>query len=367
MTEPLTPRQANANNGAPVPDAVAPRPAANAAPLIELVASRPANFVAMTSNVSSQVHQAPAAPGQLDSLVSAGDVICIKGSVEGISRLGATGGFMGHVLLVTEKPRIIQRGTEESIEFLNIFPSGIDRLYIVPTMESCRSQEGYHETEYLLYADEARTIRVLGETNPRQLIKYDAFHPVDLFRSPPQLRALLRPYLVEEVLNVMRSGYQGSWSWSTAVRAYLFSAEMSARAPHKQIGAIMESLEKSWAADPICTSVVIVFWQRYLCAFSEEANRTGTDTGDAIDSAINRIYQFMPLKADRSLPGELMLTMQQHGWHILSEVAPLPEVAAKAEPIHTVVPRLSHVPSNHMFARSMTPTHMVARRKSGIF
>jgi len=76
---------------------------------------------------------------------------------------------------------------------------------------------------------------------------------------------------------------------------------------------LMKETESCWFCDPICTSVVIIFWQRYLCKLADHLNKDKSHDSLCIESA-DLILQFMPLKADRVLPGELHKVLRSCGW-----------------------------------------------------
>merc|ERR1712146_658240 len=76
------------------------------------------------------------------------------------------------------------------------------------------------------------------------------------------------------------------------------------------MGELMDKVHGYWESAPICTSIVTAFWQRYLCKF---AHATG-------QCEANLILKWMPLKADRVLPGELVDTMQKCGWMLVTHV-----------------------------------------------
>jgi hypothetical protein len=97
---------------------------------------------------------------------------------------------------------------------------------------------------------------------------------------------------------------EASWSWGTAVRAFLLSADVSD-------GVDLETIKKCWKSDPICTSVVISFWQRYMCKLADSI-----PDADAMDW----ILEWMPIMADRALPGELMSKMEKCGWIVMDSL-----------------------------------------------
>jgi hypothetical protein len=244
--------------------------------------------------------------------LSPGDVLCVKGTAGGIARLGATGGFMGHVLLVIADPRCVERHSVEAVQYLNIWPGDVRMLWTVRTLESCRSVEGFHETEHLLYADRRGQLLVIGEASvhrTNQITEFETPEKVQLWRCPFELRKHFRMDMMHEVIESMRK-HESSWSWSTAVRAYLFSADVSEVHDSKTDGMLQE-IRRCWTSDPICTSVVIIFWQKYLCKVAEQ---------DPEVRALDLIVQWMPVKSDRSLPGDLLSAMQNCGWSIVNSL-----------------------------------------------
>jgi len=55
-----------------------------------------------------------------------------------------------------------------------------------------------------------------------------------------------------------------SWSHVTVARAILTSATLTSLSESKP-EQTLELVRSCWKREPICTSVVITFWQRYLC------------------------------------------------------------------------------------------------------
>jgi hypothetical protein len=242
-----------------------------------------------------------------------GDVICIEGTAGGaaggLMRLGASGGFMGHVILVIATPRGVMRNSEEALQFQQVWPQhhNVRTLWLVRTLESTRSVEGYHESEHLMYVDE-RTGRIMtvGEELQNQFIKFEHPERVSVWQCPPALRKDFQIGIMHSVLAQMKQ-HESNWSWGTAVRAFLLSAEVSNSAASTSI----REIQQCWSAEPICSSLVVVFWQRYLCQLADMFN------SDALDW----ILRWMPLKSDRALPGELLSTMQQHEWVLVSRLS----------------------------------------------
>jgi len=124
---------------------------------------------------------------------------------------------------------------------------------------------------------------------------------VELWQSPAALRQGLRSDLLIESLEEMEAT-GGTWSYATAAQALFYrSATIDDEADSAEL---VELVQECWESPPICTSVVISFWQRYLCKLADAIGR------DEVDF----ILQWMPLRADRGLPGELLSTMQRCGW-----------------------------------------------------
>lgn len=257
-------------------------------------------------------------------LFQPGDLLCVKGSADNITSIGANGGFMGHVMLVTSEPRVIRYDTEEAIEYGNLWPrvggESASVLFIIPSMESCRSEEGFYESEYLLYIDEVDRIRLLGERRPEGLQRFERADKVIVFHGPPALRKNIKPYLMEESLEAMRDSRQGSWSWGTAIRAYLFSADIEENAWSSR-DAALEDIQQCWKADPICTSLIIIFWQRYICALADEWNEMRWPH-EPKKHAFDMICEWIPLKADRALPADMVNTLERCGWTSVSRASP---------------------------------------------
>jgi hypothetical protein len=242
--------------------------------------------------------------------LSVGDVICVKGTPDGITRLGATGGFMGHVLLVMAPPKGIHKYSAEALRFQQIWPKNTGMLWVVSTGESSRAAEGFIETDHLMYINGSGHVLLIGEIAKERefaLVKYEEPTRVQLFCCPNELQAYYRPDIMNGVLAKLRKR-EASWSWGTAIRAFLFSADVS---EHQDADEMLEEIKRCWNSDPICTSVVIVFWQQYMC----ELANCQEDS-----HAMDWILQWMPVKADRALPGDLLSTMQRCGWEVIESI-----------------------------------------------
>lgn len=104
-------------------------------------------------------------------------------------------------------------------------------------------------------------------------------------------------------------GARANWSWTTAARAVLRADDHLNECNDK--GQLLQEIQDCWAMDPICTSVVIHFWQRCLCKL---ATIMGNPRHGTKSKPVDLILHWLPLKADRSLPGILLDTMRRCGW-----------------------------------------------------
>jgi len=265
-------------------------------------------------NLTARVNTAPDGE-RLDLVLSPGDVLCVQGEAGAMTRLGATGGFMGHVLLVTAPPRGIHRHTTEALQFSSVWPNGNARvLWLVRTMESTRDAEGFHVADLLVYVEEnTGNILTVAEEKDNHFHKFDIAEKVEVWQCPPELRTCFRLDVMHRVLAQMWR-HEASWSWSTAIRAFLFSAKVP---DDVRKATMMQEFQQCWSAEPICSSLVVVFWQRYLCELADVHNAARNITMTEVD-ALDWLLKWMPLKSDRALPGELLSTMSQCGWSLVS-------------------------------------------------
>lgn len=245
---------------------------------------------------------------RLDKILRPGDVLCTQGDGGGLMRLGATGGFMGHVLLVTAQPRCVLQGSREAILFQNAWPEGVRVLWLVRTMESTRSSQGYSESEYLMHVDDrtGRFLTIAEEIN-NVIHKLEKPEPIDIWQCPEALRRGFRYDIMLKVLDEIRC-FEGNWSWVTAVRAFFLSAQVS-----EDNDSMLHELQQCWMAEPICSSLIVMFWQRYFCEYADSHNAHPGPNTTEVD-ALDLIMEWMPLKCDRALPGDVMSTMRECGW-----------------------------------------------------
>jgi len=248
----------------------------------------------------------------LQLMMAPGDVLAVKGNGRW-AEIGTAHGFMGHVLLVLSAPTRIARNTEEAHRFEAAVPNDyIQELWQVRTLESTRSEHGLHEATMVLYVDRSSCQLVLigevGLDNRLSLLEHET---LELWQSPTELRSRLRLDLMQKVLVDMKA-YEACWSSVTAARSVLSSAWIP---PGGDPARTMEAVRSCWKREPICTSVVITFWQRYLCAFAADGDMNPQQV-----QPLDLILKWMPLKADRGLPGDLLGAMRGAGWVTLSQV-----------------------------------------------
>lgn len=279
------------------------------------------------------VAQAPSSPGKRDRAVTAaaqahalakpaygadlrlsirpGDVLCVRGN-GALTQIGTSGGFMGHVLVVLGDPVHVSEGSAAQRELRKVWPRENDaQVWKVPACESARSRTGLHRSEVVLHVEpRSGRLVMIGELvaeNEKQvqlgMVKSEV---IELWQSPPPLRQHLRMDLMKEVLAEMANGCE-SWSLATAAQA-LFYRSAALQDDGVGHGELLETVQEAWEAPPICTSIVISFWQRYLCKLAPLVGK----------SEMELVLEVMPLRSDRGLPGELMSTMAGCGWVQLS-------------------------------------------------
>lgn len=256
----------------------------------------------------------PPCPSELAPVVGPGDVVFIRGSGNRLLELGTAGGFLGHVQVVIAPAERLSPASAEVKELVaegvldsSKLPAG-EALWKIRTIESTRSHIGLHTSDLILRESCQGQFRLLCELSAEQEVSLQEIYqledaPVELWRSPEAARALLRPDLLAEVLAEMRAAQQ-CWSFATAARAVLQGAEL------RQVDGVrpfqlLKDVKACWQQAPICTSIVVVFWQRYICRYARATRQ----------SEIDLIMRWMPLKADRGLPGELLAVLRKCGWH----------------------------------------------------
>lgn len=255
---------------------------------------------------------------RLDLILGLGDVLVIKGT-DRISQVGAAGGFAGHVALVVSKPVLIHEDSEEADDITHEWPElSIWPLWRVSALESTRLTSGVHMADLLLYVQEdTGQIELIGEHNPDGCIEYER-EESSIWQAPAELRASFRIDLMTPLVEDMQD-IDANWCWATAARAFLLPARIS---DNSDASTVLEEVQEGWAAEPICTSIVVTFWQRYLCALAENAHvaserSVGTKS---CPGPADLILRWMPLRADRTLPRDLLDAMLKCGWTAVTKV-----------------------------------------------
>lgn len=256
-----------------------------------------------------------------------GDVLFVRSSgyLAGLAQVGSAGGVAGHVMLVVAPPRVVLRGSADADQFEVLWPAGdVDEIWRVQILESLRGETGLHELEVLLHV-EPRTgqLIIFGDLSSDclELGQMDG-EVVELWQSPEMLHNLLQPELVAQVLADMKK-CAASWSLTTAIRAVFMSANAFNGSDSTDL---LGEITDCWHVDPICTSVVIVFWQRYLCELACTPN--SQPQAQSQRACLDLILKWMPLKADRGLPSELLHTMHSCGWVKVQKMADVGKVGA---------------------------------------
>lgn len=246
----------------------------------------------------------------MSASVSAGDVLCMLEGSDTLARLGSSGGYMGHVMLVTSTPRLVEAGTEDAEMLHGVWPSpDVKEVWIVRTAECKRSAEhGIHISDHILYFSEGGQMMAAAEELEHQFLKFKEPVKVEVWQSPVEVREDLRLEMMCEILADMREQAL-PWSWTTALRAFSFSAEVPRGYDRKRM---LAEIRRAWDANPICSSLVVVFWQRYL---HQAAKLRSADP-------LDWILRWMPLVADRTLPGEMLNAMHGCGWSRVTHVPP---------------------------------------------
>lgn len=246
----------------------------------------------------------------LADLIVPGDVLYIKGEPR-LFEVGVAGGSFGHVVLVTGRPQCIVQGSAKAHRLQAVFPLGVSRIWSVATAESTSREEGLYQSELLLYVGIGRRVLAVGEhPNPRELVKLNE-EVVEIWQSPAELRSQLRTDITKSVVDDMKA-HEANWSMFTAAKAFLRTASISKEV--KDRAALLQEVQQRWFAAPICTSIVIIFWQRYLCSLA--GSIIDCDVRDPLDL----VLRWMPVKADQTLPSDLLGTMQGLGWNRLDQI-----------------------------------------------
>jgi hypothetical protein len=252
---------------------------------------------------------------RLELLVAPGDVFCTKGRGR-LMEIGRAGGFMGHVMVVVGQPRSILRNSPEACQFFDCWPADVSEVWMIRTIECTSKEPGLFEVDSLFYVRrDIGELMVWGEVqHDGEIVLTSPHEPIEVFQSPSELRAELRCDLMVDVVKDMHATL-GNWSAATAARAIVRQGSQVLSGGNRKV---LRDMSSCWSKEPICTSVVIIFWQMYLCRFAAAINATRPEA-HRIDPA-DMIRRFMPLKADRVLPGSLLKSMRENGFVVVAQV-----------------------------------------------
>jgi len=311
----------------------------------------------------------------LEFIMAPGDVLIVRGSGR-LAEIGAAGGLFGHALLAVGPPRRIEQHTQEAQLMKHIWPLGVIEIWRVATIESTRRETGLYQSEVLIYIERgSRRLMICGEVDADGDVNgFDRTEAVELWQSPEEIRSQLRLDVIGRVVAEMHRN-QACWSATTAARAVLKSAQITPSCCARET---LAEIKACWEREPICTSVIIIFWQRYLeqmatvppppnpwggvetlfepgdqvlywsnsyhrwCEgvvekqhFGPEGEVVGYDLdvklgalpvnvrsrlSDTSGQATDLILKFMPLKADRALPGDLLRNLKECSWPCITQV-----------------------------------------------
>jgi len=260
----------------------------------------------------------------LEMLMVPGDVLVVCGQGH-LFEIGTIRGFMSHVMLVTGAPVRVPPSVLAKLRAL--WPDGcLPETWRVPTLECTRSVAGMHSAEMLLaVTPRDRQLRILGELDKAGQVTL-CCGMVELWQSPENLRTELRADIIESIVAGL-SASQDCWSAATAIRAAVMSS-----GPIEKNTAVetLQEIQACWYKPPICTSVVVTFWQQYLCLLAalpamdfldlkqqqeqQHVQQEPNSTEHVSTRAVESIFKFMPLLADRTLPGDLVRSMRECGW-----------------------------------------------------
>jgi len=242
------------------------------------------------------------------TIIVPGDVLVVTPSEHGsFTAIGTNGGLLGHVLIAVGRPTVSRQTSPEALRIKSAWPAGSSQLLKVPTVESTRSRSGLHYCELILAVDVKTgcmwlVADIVDGVDSFEVGHFDLSEAIEVWQSPAGLRCDFRTKIMTEVLHRMGNGL-ADWSKLTAARA-VFRNACLCRDESSSDADLLNEVSDCWESAPICTSVIVAFWQQYLCEYAK-----------AIDAPeMDLIMKWMPLRADRVLPGELTATLKACGW-----------------------------------------------------
>mmetsp|Transcript_43308 Transcript_43308/g.137731 ORF Transcript_43308/g.137731 Transcript_43308/m.137731 type:complete len:385 (-) Transcript_43308:114-1268(-) len=209
---------------------------------------------------------------------------------------------------------------EDMVNMLDLEP-GME-VYACQTIESTQASVGdetwWYPTETLLQRDPyTGAASLVGDLPPNSTC-------IEVAMEPVPVKVLLHPLrqrggdpefdeeAFEEVIQASAEQSQ-KYAKRTAVHSFLLSnvklGAIDARdypTPESR-EALLEKIHQSWEQRPICASVAVKCWQRYLEAVS-----------DGPEETVERILDLMPHWCHRSTPSLMVSTLTNHGWVLLN-------------------------------------------------
>lgn len=257
------------------------------------------------SSPQPRPRQEPSTYSFMDRLdLKAGDILFIQG-LGGLTEIGTTGGYFGHFLVIVSAPEFLSANEAKELRDCD---AGLlaSRSCKVETVESTRNHCGLHRSHHVIYADpDTGCLSIAAELlRDRDGMEFVPVlrEPLQIWRSPSEIRAKVSSMSVCQVLTDMQACEQ-NWSLTTAAKAALMSASVLGR---KRDDSLLEELSACWQQAPICTSIVVIFWQRLLGRIAIQFH----------DDHLDLILKWLPLKADRGLPGEVLAALDHCGWDL---------------------------------------------------
>jgi len=257
----------------------------------------------------------------LEQLVVPGDVLVVQGHTA-VGQVGVANGPLGQLLLVAATPKSIWQHSAEAHKFRTAWPPGdVPELWKVRTL-SVRRQRDLCIAEMLLYVETGTgRFKIAGEITEDLAIAVFDSEAVELWQSPTELRQGLRRDLVADVLEEMNMEAKKLHRMTRSVNG----TSVKPRLYPVRAGTVwtLEDVQSSWKSDFICTSAVIVFWQRYLCKLARAGR--DLDPGDQRRKEVELVCRWMPPRVDGGLPQQLLESMRRAGWAKLSQKPLVPQ------------------------------------------
>eukprot|EP00811_Abedinium_folium_P007692 NODE_1709_length_2397_cov_6.263436.p1 GENE.NODE_1709_length_2397_cov_6.263436~~NODE_1709_length_2397_cov_6.263436.p1 ORF type:complete len:682 (-),score=143.78 NODE_1709_length_2397_cov_6.263436:351-2138(-) len=201
-----------------------------------------------------------------------------------------------------------------------ISPGGDAEVYGCETVESNRMMRGEDTQWYQTCCYYVRN----PETGVTQLVAdmIPGSNRLEIYFEPVAVKVLLHPLRIgwggpeldpEALAEVIKkaSGQSKTYGRITAMQAFVTNQVKLNAADYPDTALrerLFEELQKRWQTPPICSSVVIMVWQMYFEAVHRSAGPA------AVDLAVQRILEFVPLYSDKTTPSTLVEALTECGW-----------------------------------------------------